>query len=137
MAKKQKANKTQAVRDYLKTHPKAMSGEIATELNKQGIKVTPNYVSNIKTKLKKSRKPRKAAKQTQIVDTVEVATEKPVKNGTLTLDQVKKVSQLMKTHGGFPRVVEVLDVVRDLGGVKKFKELAAAIAATEPNDMPF
>jgi arginine repressor len=137
MAKKQKANKTQAVRDYLKTHPKAMSGEIATELNKQGIKVTPNYVSNIKTKLKKSRKPRKAAKQTQIVDTVEVATEKPVKNGTLTLDQVKKVSQLMKTLGGFPRVVEVLDVVRDLGGVKKFKELAAAIAATEPNDMPF
>jgi len=28
MAKKQKVNKTQAVRDYLKTHPKAMSGEI-------------------------------------------------------------------------------------------------------------
>jgi arginine repressor len=137
MAKKQKANKTQAVRDYLKTHPKAMSGEIAAELSKQGIKVTPNYVSNIKTKLKKSRKPRKAAKQTQIVESAEVGTEKPMKNGTLTLDQVKKVSQLMKTLGGFPRVVEVLDVVRDLGGVKKFKELAAAIAATGPNDMPF
>ena len=33
MAKKQKVNKTQAVRDYLKAHPKAMSGEIAAALN--------------------------------------------------------------------------------------------------------
>ena len=36
MAKKQTVNKTQAVRDYLKAHPKAMSGEIATALEQEG-----------------------------------------------------------------------------------------------------
>ena len=37
MAKKRRVNKAQAVRDYLKDHPGAMSREIATALNKQGI----------------------------------------------------------------------------------------------------
>lgn len=136
MAKKQRINKSQAVRDYLKSHPKAMSGEIATELNKQGVKVTPNYVSSVKTKLKKTHKT-KTAKQPAVVETSEPVVASTPKAGTISVEQVKKVSQLMKTLGGFPRVVEVLDVVRELGGVKKFKELAAAISGTEPNDMPF
>ena len=63
MAKKQKVNKTQAVRDYLKNHPKAMSGEIAAALNKQGIKITPSHVANIKTQINKARTAKKAAKQ--------------------------------------------------------------------------
>ena len=33
MARKHKVNKTQAVRDCLKTHSKAMTGKIATALN--------------------------------------------------------------------------------------------------------
>ena len=68
MAKKQKVNKTQAVRDYLKTHPKAMSGEIAAALNKQGIKITADYVANIKTKINKARTAKKAAKQQAAVE---------------------------------------------------------------------
>ena len=63
MAKKQKVNKTQAVRDYLKTHPKAMSGEIAAALTKQGIKITAGHVANIKTQINKARTAKKAAKQ--------------------------------------------------------------------------
>ena len=43
MARKHKVNKPQAVRDYLKTHPKAMSGEIAAALTKQGIKVNSTF----------------------------------------------------------------------------------------------
>ena len=39
MAKKQAVSKTQAVRDYLKAHPGAMSKEIAAALTKQGIKI--------------------------------------------------------------------------------------------------
>ena len=62
MAKKQKVNKTQAVRDYLKTHPKAMSGEIAAALTKQGIKINAGHVANIKTKINKDRPAKKAAK---------------------------------------------------------------------------
>jgi hypothetical protein len=45
MAKKQQVNKTQTVRDYLKIHPKAMSGEIAAALTKQGVKITAGHVA--------------------------------------------------------------------------------------------
>ena len=137
MAKKQKVNKTQAVQDYLKNNPKATSGEIAAALNKKGIKITGNYVANIKTKLNKLRKAKKAPKQPTVVETVEPVVEKPSKNGTLTVEQVKKVSLLMKTLGGEKRLYEVLDTVKELGGVKKFKELVAAIAGTETDAIPF
>ena len=49
MATKQKVNKSQAVRDYLKTHPKAVSSEIAEALTKRGITITQNHVATIKT----------------------------------------------------------------------------------------
>jgi hypothetical protein len=70
MAKKRKVNKTQVVRDYLKTHPKATSGEIAAALNKQGVKVTPNYAATIKTKINKARTAKKAAKKQAAVEAV-------------------------------------------------------------------
>ena len=54
--------------------------------------------------------------------------EKPATNGsTITLEQVKKVAHTIQTLGGFQRVTEVLAVIKDLGGVKKFKELAEAM----------
>ena len=62
MAKKPKVNKSQAVRDYLKTHPKATSGEIAAALNKKGITITANYAANIKSQSKKKRRATKAPK---------------------------------------------------------------------------
>lgn len=137
MAKKQKVNKSQAVKDYLKAHPEATSGEIATALNKKGIDITANYVANIKTKLNKVRKAKNAPKRAEVVAATEPVVEKPAKNGGLTVDQVKKVSLLMKTLGGFKAVNEVLDTVKEIGGVKKFKELAAAIAGTETDVVPF
>jgi arginine repressor len=137
MAKKQKTNKSQAVRDYLKAHPEATSGEIAAALNKNGVNIAVSYVANIKTILNKGRKAKKAPKQAEVVEAVASVVEKPVKNGGLSVDQVKKVSLLMKTLGGYQRVVEVLDTVKELGGVKKFKELAAAIAGVETDSVPF
>jgi predicted flavoprotein YhiN len=137
MAKKQKVNKSQAVRDYAKAHPEATSGEIAVALNKKGIKITANYVANIKTKLNKLAKTKKAPKQPKVVEVTEPVVEKPIKNGGLTVEQVKKVSLLMKTLGGLKGVNEVLDAVKEIGGVKKFKELAAAIAGTESDVVPF
>ena len=47
MAKKAKVNKSQAVRDYLKANPGAMSGAIAAALNKQGIKITAAHVASV------------------------------------------------------------------------------------------
>jgi arginine repressor len=45
-------NKSQSVRDYLKAHPSAANSEVAVELAKQGIQVTPNYVATVKVKIK-------------------------------------------------------------------------------------
>ena len=61
------------------------------------------------------------------------AVEKPTTNGggTITLDQVKKVAQTIKTLGGFQRMTEVLAVIKECGGVKKFKDLAEAMTVAE------
>ena len=63
MAKKPKVNKTQAVKNYLKGHPKAVSSQIAAALNKRGIKITPSYVANIKTNINKTRTDKAAARK--------------------------------------------------------------------------
>jgi arginine repressor len=129
MAKKQKVNKTQAVRDYLKDHPKAMSGEIAAALNKQGIKITPKHVANIKTKINKARTAKKAVKQKAAVEVAApAAVEKTTKAGdTITLDQVKKVAQTIKAIGGFGPLNELLGLIREVGGLRRFKDLLDAM----------
>ena len=65
--------------------------------------------------------------------------EKPTTNGggTITLEQVKKVAQTIKMLGGFQRVIEVLDVIKEMGGVKKFKDLAEAMTVTETDVVVF
>ena len=133
MAKKPKVNKTQAVKNYLKAHPKAVSSEIAAALTKQGIKITPNYVANIKTTINKTRTAKKAAKKQAIAP---AAVDKKPAN-TITLEQVRKVAQTIKTLGGYQCLTEVLAVIKELGGVKKFKDLAEAMTVTEPYTIPF
>ena len=67
-----------------------------------------------------------------------VAIEKPATNGgTITLEQVKKVAQTVKAMGGYQSMTAVLDVIKALGGVKKFKELAEAMTVTEPDIVVF
>lgn len=48
-------NKSQAIRDYVKAHPRAANSEVAVELTKQGIQVTPNLVATVKAKKQKRR----------------------------------------------------------------------------------
>jgi len=58
--------------------------------------------------------------------------EKPSNNGNaITLEQIKKVAQTVKSIGGFQRMTEVLDVIKESGGVKKFRELAEAMTVPE------
>ncbi len=51
MAKKSSVNKSQTVRDYLKSHPGVANKEVADALTKQGIKLSPNYVAAVKGKM--------------------------------------------------------------------------------------
>jgi hypothetical protein len=140
MAKKQAITKTQAVRDYLKDHPEAMSGEIAAALTKQGVTINAGHVANIKTKINKESGTKKAAKKPAVaaIPAAPAVVEKPTKNGdSITLEQVKKVAQTIKTLGGLQRVTEVLAVIKELGGVKKFKDLAEAMSVTATDAIPY
>lgn len=144
MAKKLKVTKAQAVRDYLNAHPGAKPLEIVAALTEQGVQITRSHVGNIKTKLNQEAAPRKAAKKVAkkkvVVDvTAPAVVEKPSNGGTITLDQIKLVAHAIKSLGGFHRVVEVLEVIKEMGGVKKFRDLAEAISVTESatDDIPF
>jgi hypothetical protein len=139
MAKRQKVNKSQAVRDYLKTHPQAMSGEIAAALTKQGIKITPAHVANIKTQINKARTLKKAARKQAAAEAAAPAVvEKPTKTAdTVTLEHVKAVALTISTHGGAARLYDLLALVKEVGGLKKFKDLLEAIAGAETDAIPF
>jgi hypothetical protein len=141
MAKKQKVNKSQAVRDYVKAHPRAMSGEIAAALNKQGIKINPGHVANIKTQINKARNAKKtaSAKPAARVSANETTTapETTKAPATVTLEHVKAMAKMVKTLGGSFRLHELLDLIKEVGGLKKFKDLLEAISGAETDDIPF
>jgi len=129
MAKKT-INKTREVATYLKAHPKAMAKEISAVLGKKGIKIKPQHVSNIKSKLKMMRRARKvkAIESPAVLETTMPTTQS---NGSLTVLHVRVVAETVKDIGGFKRLKELLEVIREVGGLKKFKDLLEAMAVTE------
>jgi hypothetical protein len=138
MATKQKVNKTKAVAEYLKAHPKAMSSEIATALTKQGIKIKPGHVANIKTKLKSRRLAKKAAAAKPITGSaiptpaaIAVPEAPAMPANAITLDQIKAVGKMVKSVGGFGCFREMLDVIRQVGGLKRLRDILDAMAITE------
>jgi hypothetical protein len=65
--------------------------------------------------------------------------EAPAKTANaITLQQIKMVGQMVKTIGGFRRLHEMLGVIKEVGGLKKFKDLLDAMAVSEGGDgIPF
>jgi hypothetical protein len=47
----------------------------------------------------------------------------------ITFEQVKAVAQTVKVVGGLDRLNELLGLVREVGGLKKFKDLLEAMSA--------
>jgi hypothetical protein len=123
MAKTVRGEKTAAVQKYISAHPDASRKAICAALKRQGITITPNHVGNIKAKLKKDRK--LIAKPAAAPAVVEAAPAKA--NGTITLDLIKKVASTVTALGGLTKAAELLEVIREAGGMKKFKDLAEAI----------
>jgi hypothetical protein len=69
---------------------------------------------------------------------VVAAPEAPAKPAnTVTMDQIRAVSQMARTTGGFGRLHEMLGLIKEVGGVKKFKDLLDAMAVTELGKIPF
>ena len=58
--------------------------------------------------------------------------KKPTKVGdVITIAQVRAVAELVTLVGGFDRCHELLGVVRDVGGLKRMKDLLEALAAAQ------
>lgn len=61
-----------------------------------------------------------------------VAEAKPTKAGdAVTIRQVKAVAELVTSVGGFDRCHELLGVIREVGGLRRMKDLLEALAAAQ------
>jgi ribosomal protein L37AE/L43A len=61
-----------------------------------------------------------------------VAAEAPAKAAnTVTVDQIRAVTETVKAVGGLGRLNQALALIRDVGGAKKFKELVEAMGISE------
>lgn len=149
MAKKRDVNKTKMVLDYWNQHPKATAAEVAEAMKKQGTDIKVSYIYNIRTQSKKKSGKKKAGRKagkakTQAVAAhapatpVPAATEKKAEPaGTVTLEHIKAVAQTIKAIGGFGRLNELLGLIREVGGLRRFKDLADAITVNESGAVPF
>ena len=63
MADKPEVNRSQAIRDYFTTNPKAKTKEVVDALAKQGITVTVGLVTNVKSTHNKKQAAKRAAKK--------------------------------------------------------------------------
>ena len=59
------------------------------------------------------------------------------KADTVTFEQLRAVTQTVKAIGGFARLNELLGLIKEVGGLKKFKDLLEAMSATEKGAIPF
>ena len=87
-----------------------------------------SYEFNGKPKKARARKPAKAV----VEKPAKAVAEKPTKVGdAITITQVRAVAELVTLIGGFDRCHELLGVIRDVGGLKRMKDLLEAIAAAQ------
>jgi len=96
--KKPEVSKLQAARDYLKANKKARNSEVVEALGKQGITITPNYVSNIKAKHKMRRKVVKTA----------------VATGSIGIPEIKAALAFIKSIGSVTAAKQALAVAEEI-----------------------
>jgi hypothetical protein len=98
-------NKSQSVRDYLKAHPGTANKDVATNLTKQGIEVSPNYVAAVKTHKAAGKGKRKRRQKA-----AEVAS---VKTG-VGVAEIKAAFALLKHCGSVANAKEALAAAAEI-----------------------
>jgi geranylgeranyl pyrophosphate synthase len=94
-----KVNKSQAVRDYLKEHPRTANKDVAEALSKQGIKMLPDYVATVKGNMKTKKGKRKRRQQAAEVSSVKTG---------IGIAEIKAAFALLKHCGGITQAREAL-----------------------------
>jgi hypothetical protein len=78
------------------------------------------------------------ANKKKVAPVAEAEPEKAAKaSATVTLEHVKAVAQTVKDLGGFTPINELLGLIKEVGGVKKFKDLLEAMSVPEVDDIKF
>jgi uncharacterized Zn finger protein (UPF0148 family) len=73
-----------------------------------------------------------------VAEAVAAEPEKTVKaDATVTFEQIRAVTQTVKTVGGFARLHELLGLIKEVGGLRKMKDLLEAMSAPEADDIRF
>ena len=98
MAKNEKVNKTHAVKEYLKANRKAKNQEVVDALAKKGIKISANYVANIKATSNKRRR----------------AMRKVVAKGGIGIPEVKAALAFLKVTGSVAAATQALAVAQEI-----------------------
>ncbi len=91
-------NKSQAIRDYYKKHPKAKAREVVEALAKQSITVTGNLVTTVKSKHNTRRK----------------AVRKVVAKGGVGIPEIKAALALIKLTGSVKAATQALAVAQEI-----------------------
>jgi hypothetical protein len=96
-------NKSELVRNYLKKARRAKPKRVVEEMAKQGIEVTPQFVSQTKSNMRKKKKAKRSAN--------EAATEF---FETVSLDTLLQAKRLAAQLGGVAKAKEALDALAKL-----------------------
>jgi hypothetical protein len=98
MAKKPRVNKTKAVHDFFKAHPKASNQEAVDALAKEGITITTNYIGNIKSNRKKRRN----------------VANKAMASGEIGIPEIKAALRFIKTVGSVAVAKQALAAAEEI-----------------------
>lgn len=117
MAKKSGGpNKSQAIRDYYAAHPNAKPKEISAELKKQGIDVTPAFISTIRsTSMGKKKKTVKASSAKAAPAAASAKASAPSKGSTnVSIESLIKAKSLVRDLGGIDAAMATLSALKRL-----------------------
>jgi len=117
-----KTNKSQAIRDYKKAHPKDKPVTIASELGKVGIEVSAQFVSTVLSNSKKHKKTRKPGRPKGSVSSGK-SSAKSSRAGKLSDNNV-----LSDDNVSFESLLMAKQIVTEMGGISQAK---AALRALE------
>jgi hypothetical protein len=107
-------NKSAEVRAYYRRNRKAKPKQVCSDLlAEKGIRVTPNFVSQIRFKMKhKMAERRKGAIKAKAA--VGARRQRRVPATAVTVDDVRIVKQLAESLGGVEKARQALDVLEEL-----------------------
>lgn len=108
MAKKSanEVNKSEKIREYLRTARRAKTSTVVAALAEQGIEVTPQFVSTVKTNSKRRKKKKGGREGTGV-------TAAP-KNDKLSLSTLLQAKKLAEHLGGVAKAKAALDALAKL-----------------------